>query len=114
MVEPWMKAAEYFILQLKEMAKSSPKMSNTLHLLNTQTLELWPLQISVKDEVISRVIFFKKFDFDFMIYFLGISSGLGLISIDAIEAFKVDEPYVIAIEKEANGKYYLAQFKILI
>ena len=47
-----------------------------------------------------------------MIYFLGISSGLGLISIDAIEAFKVDEPYVIAIEKEANGKYYLAQFKI--
>ena len=49
-----------------------------------------------------------------MIYFLGISSGLGLISIDAIEAFKVDEPYVIAIEKEANGKYYLAQFKILI
>ena len=49
-----------------------------------------------------------------MIYFLGISSGLGLISIDAIEAFKFDEPYVIAIEKEANGKYYLAQFKILI
>ena len=44
----------------------------------------------------------------------GISSGLGLISIDAIEAFKVDQPYVIAIEKEANGKYYLAQFKIFL
>ena len=43
----------------------------------------------------------------------GFSSGLGLISIDALEAFKSADPFVIAIEKVANGKFYLAKFEIL-
>ena len=43
----------------------------------------------------------------------GMSSGLGLISVDSFEKFKTDNLSVVAIEKQLNGKYYLAKFKIL-
>ena len=44
----------------------------------------------------------------------GMSSGLGLICVDSFEKFKTDNlSTVIAIEKQLNGKYYLAKFKIL-
>ena len=43
----------------------------------------------------------------------GMSSGLGLVSVDSLEKFKTDNLSVVAIEKQLNGKYYLAKFKIL-
>ena len=48
----------------------------------------------------------------------GFSSGLGLLSLNAIEAFLKAElidndAFTIAIEKEANGKYYNAKFRLI-
>ena len=48
----------------------------------------------------------------------GFSSGLGLLSLNAIEAYLKAElidndAFTIAIEKEANGKYYNAKFRLI-
>ena len=48
----------------------------------------------------------------------GFSSGLGLLSLNAIEAYLKAElidndVFTIAIEKEANGKYYNAKFRLI-
>ena len=48
----------------------------------------------------------------------GFSSGLGLLSLNAIEAYLKAEliekdAFTIAVEKEANGKYYIAKFRLI-
>ena len=48
----------------------------------------------------------------------GFSSGLGLLSLNAIEAYLEAtllerDPFTIAIEKESNGKFYVAKFRLI-
>ena len=48
----------------------------------------------------------------------GFSAGLGLLSLNAIEAYLEAsllerDPFTIAIEKESNGKFYVAKFRLI-
>ena len=48
----------------------------------------------------------------------GHSSGLGLISLSALRAYLTsdmlpNDAFTIAIEKEINGKYYIAKFRVV-